>query len=348
MADDLHIISARTTILQALQRLNLLSGGVMTLAVVDDGGKMTGTVTDGDIRRGLLRGASLEQPVEAVMHRQFSSVASSDDVESIRRARLKGIKLLPVLRPDGSIDRLIDLTHTPTVLPLSAILMAGGRGERLRPMTLTTPKPLLPIGGRPIIDYNIANIARAGITDVAVTVNYLAEQLEDYFATPRHGVKVRCVREDKPLGTIGAASLISRNPHGDTLIMNSDLLTNVSLEEMYLRHRGEQAEVTIAAIPYTVSVPYAILETDGACGVSGLKEKPNYSYFANAGIYIFSNRLLDALPKDRRVDAPDLIEQAIGEGRRVVYYPIRGTWIDIGSPADFRHAEELMAHAARW
>ena len=195
----------------------------------------------------------------------------------------------------------------------------------------------------PIIDYNVRNLSRAGITDVTVTTRYLASQIIDHFSKPVFGIDVKCVVEENPLGTIGAASLISRNDEGDTLVMNSDLLTTLSLEEMFLLHKTEKADVTIAAIPYSVSVPYAILATDGR-EVRSLEEKPTYSYYANAGIYIFSNRLLNSILPGTPTDAPELIEKAISEGGKVVFFPIDGTWIDIGSPADFRHAEELMRH----
>lgn len=221
--------------------------------------------------------------------------------------------------------------------------MAGGKGERLRPLTLTTPKPLLEIGGKAIIDYNIEALASVGIDDITVTTRYLAEQIHQHFATPVAGVKVKCVEETMPLGTIGAAALVSRTEEGNTLVMNSDLLTTISFEEMYMRHIEEVADVTIAAIPYVVSVPYAILTTDGA-NVNGIEEKPSYSYYANAGIYIFSNKLLDTVPSDSRTDATDLIEQAIDKGLKVVYYPINGTWIDVGSPNDFKQAQDLMRH----
>lgn len=319
----------------------------MTLVVTDDDGVMLGTVTDGDIRRGMLNGITLDDNILPVVHTRFHALKADasprERVETMRNARRMGIRLLPVLTSRGTIDRLIDLTRTHSLLPLSAILMAGGKGERLRPLTLEKPKPLLEIGGRPIIDYNIANLARCGITDVWVTVKYLASQIKEYFAVPRHGITVRCVEEEKPLGTIGAATLVPRDDSGDTLVMNSDLLTTVNLEEMYLLHTSSQADVTIAAIPYTVSVPYAILSTDGQ-RVKALEEKPTYSHFANAGIYIFSNRVLNALVPGERTDATDLIEAAIGEGMKVIYYPVSDTWIDIGSPADFRHAEELMKH----
>lgn len=342
-----HLINSRCKVLQALRQLNELSGGVMTLIVVDDNDVMLGTLTDGDVRRGMLNGVTADDYVTAVLHESFMCMHTTDTplerVKTMRKAREKGIKLLPEIAPEGTIAWLYDLTDTYTLLPLSAILMAGGKGERLRPLTLTTPKPLLEIGGRAIIDYNIENLAHCGITDVWVTVKYLADQVRDYFSQPRHGIIAQCVEEEMPMGTIGAAALIPRSKEGDTLVMNSDLLTTINLEEMYLHHVESHADVTIAAIPYTVSVPYAILSTDGA-QVKALEEKPTYSHFANAGIYIFSNRVLNALSPDERTDATELIEAAINEGLTVTYYPINGTWIDIGTHADFRHAEELMKH----
>lgn len=340
---DNHIIDIHATILQALEQLNALTDGVMTLIVTDREGHVSGTVTDGDIRRALLGGATLQTPVEEAAHKDFSSVGPDTPVNRIKQARLKGIRLLPVIDSAGKLVDTLDLTKVETILPLSAILMAGGKGERLRPLTLTTPKPLLEIDGMPIIDYNVRNLSRAGITDVTVTTRYLASQIIDHFSKPVFGIDVKCVVEENPLGTIGAASLISRNDEGDTLVMNSDLLTTLSLEEMFLLHKTEKADVTIAAIPYSVSVPYAILATDGR-EVRSLEEKPTYSYYANAGIYIFSNRLLNSILPGTPTDAPELIEKAISEGGKVVFFPIDGTWIDIGSPADFRHAEELMRH----
>ena len=339
-----HIINQDATLLEAIGMLNKLSGKVLTLFVVNDNGQMTGTLTDGDIRRAFLAGCSLDSRVAEAMHTNFKALTGNEiDVALLRDYRNRGFRLIPRLDAHGHIIDMVDITVTPTKLPLSAILMAGGKGERLRPLTLTVPKPLLKIGGKAIIDYNIEALAKCGVEDISVTVNYLAEKLEEHFAKPVAGVRVKCVREDQPLGTIGSAGLVDLPSAGNTLIMNSDLLTTISLEDMYLRHMEEGADITIAAIPYNVSVPYAILTTDNL-DVRGLEEKPSYSYYANAGIYIINNRLLQRLPTDRRTDATDLIEQAIDEGRKVVYYPISGMWIDIGSPADFKHASELMAH----
>lgn len=340
-----HIISASATLVEALRRLNTLPGGAMTLFVTDDESeRVAGTLTDGDIRRAIIRGMSLDGCAGDAACRSFRFLPEgTPDVDALRRFRTEGITLIPVLDKAGRAVRIIDLSRTHTELPLRAILMAGGMGERLRPMTLTTPKPLLEIEGKAIIDYNIEALAACGISDISVCTRYLADQIDRHFATPVAGVTVKCVREEIPLGTIGAATLTGTPDEGETLVMNSDLLTTISFEEMYLRHKDSGADITIGVIPYQVSVPYAILSLDGE-NVTGIEEKPSYSYYANAGIYIFSNKILRMLRPGERTDATDLIAEAIEAGHKTTYYPIKGTWIDVGSPADFRQASELMRH----
>lgn len=343
--DTRHIISVQSTVLEAIRRLNELSGGAMTLFVMDSDGRITGTLTDGDVRRALLAGVSLDASVSRAAHQGFKWLsADAPNPETLRSYRRDGLRLVPMLDSDGRLVRIIDTSVTTSILPLSAILMAGGKGERLRPLTLDCPKPLLPVGSRPIIDYNIQALKRAGITDINVTVNYLADCLSSYFAgTDADGVSVRCIAEPFAMGTIGSASLVPLPDQGDCVVMNADLLTTLSLEDMYLHHRATGADITVAAIPYNVAVPYAILTTEGSRVVS-LEEKPSYSYYANAGVYIFPNRMLKSLSQTQRKDATDLIEEAIASGRTVSYWPINGLWLDIGSPADYRHACELMEH----
>ncbi len=320
MQIDRHIITDDAPLITAISRLNDLSGAVMTLIVTDRDGRMAGTLTDGDVRRALLQGVTLDAPVADAMFRNFRFLREGEvNPDTLRKLRRHRLSLIPVLDSDGKLCRLIDTRVTKTVLPVSAILMAGGKGERLRPLTLTTPKPLLEIGGKAIIDYNIEALASVGIENVNVTVNYLAEQLEEHFSQPVAGINVKCVRENRPLGTIGAASLVDIPAEGETIVMNSDLLTTISFEDLYLHHRNEKADITIAAVPYNISVPYAILD-------------------------IFSNDLLRSLSSNERTDATDLIERALTEGRTVSYFPINGTWIDVGTPVDFAHARELMRH----
>lgn len=343
-----NIISCGDTLLKALDMLNRLSGSAMTLFVVDSDGRLAGTLTDGDIRRALLRGLSLDSPAIDAACRTFKALrpggkGEREDVETLRRCREAGITPVPRLDADGRITDIIDLNVLRTVLPLRAVLMAGGKGERLRPLTLDRPKPLLEIEGKAIIDYNIEALAAVGIKDVYVTTRYLADQLEAHFARPVAGINVKCVEETAPLGTIGSVTLVDLPREGATIVMNSDLLTTISFEELYLKHTSSGADITIAVVPYQVAVPFAILTLDGE-RVTGLAEKPSYSYYANAGIYIFNNDVLHTLESGRRTDATDLIEATIARGGHVAYYPIKGTWIDVGSPTDFRQAAELMRH----
>lgn len=316
----------------------------MTLFATDDAGRLCGSLTDGDVRRALLAGQALDSTVGQAMQTDFTAIRQQAvDAALIRRARLRGLKLLPVIDSDYRPVGVIDLQQSTNLLPVSAVLMAGGKGERLRPLTLTTPKPLLEIEGKAIIDYNIEALAKVGISDITVTTRYLADAIDRHFSQPIAGVQVRTVRETNPLGTIGAVSLCHLPDRGTTLVMNSDLLTTISFEDMYLHHVDSEAAVTIAAIPYQVSVPFAILDIDGD-RVQSLSEKPSYSYFANAGIYLFDNKVFGLLQPGVPTDAPDLIAEVIARGMKVTYFPISGSWIDVGTPADFRQAAELMRH----
>ena len=339
-----HIISEDALLIEAVDKLNRLPGNEMTLFVEDSCHRIVGTLTDGDIRRALLSGLGTGDNVSEATHRAFKWLRWGDiDLDELRNCRQIGINIIPVLDEKHSLREIINLNTTNTRLPLSAILMAGGKGERLRPMTLDTPKPLLEIDGKAIIDYNIEALAACGITDVTVCTRYLSEKIFKHFSRPVAGINVKCVREDSPLGTLGSASLISHPAGKSTIVMNSDLLTSLSFEDLYIRHVSENADITVAVIPYQISVPYAILSTDGS-RVTGIEEKPAYSYYANAGIYLISNAMLDTLAPGRHIDATDFIQNAVDDGRKVVFFPVNGTWIDVGSPVDFRHATDIMRH----
>lgn len=340
-----HSIATESTLREALVKLNALSGRSMTLMAIDSDGHLAGTLTDGDIRRALIAGASLDSPVAGAMMRNFSAISDvSNGFISLRQFKSKGIRLLPVTDADGRPVRLIDLEAQSAILPLSALIMAGGRGERLRPLTENTPKPLIEVGGKAIIDYNVEALLRMGITDITVSTRYLSEQIIRHFSEPvAEGVTVKCVVEEKPLGTIGALGLVKTFPYDNILVTNSDLLTTISYEDMLMRHTSQQADITIATINYTQSVPYAILTTEGAA-VTGLEEKPTFSYYANAGIYIISRRAAGLIAPGERIDATDLISRAICRGLRVTFFPVNGTWLDVGSHADLAHARELMKH----
>lgn len=344
MDNSLYIISQDASALEALKMLNALSGKAMTLFAIDSGDRLVGTLTDGDIRRSLIAGAELSTPVSCIMHRDFVAFRSDvPQIAEIRAIRDRHITLVPHLNADGSLRRIYDFSVYHSILPIDAVLMAGGKGERLRPLTLETPKPLLKVGDKCIIDYNIESLARNGVSNISVTVNYLAEKIQAHFAEPVAGVQVKCVKEPCRLGTIGSLALVEDLQNDTVLLMNSDLLTNVNFEEMYLSHIDADADLTVAVIPYIVSVPYAIFRHEGN-DVKGLEEKPTYNYYANAGIYMIRRRWLDIIPRGEYYDATDFLDALIERGCRVRQYPINGTWIDIGSPDDFRAAQELMSH----
>lgn len=331
-------------VVNALKRLNSVHSQAMTLFAVDADGRMTGTLTDGDIRRGLIAGRGLDSPVREVMHHDFAFLTHPVDAGRIKELRSRSITLIPILDSSHHIINIVDLTKNRSALPLDAVLMAGGKGERLRPLTLTTPKPLLDIGGRAIIDRNIDALVSYGVRRISVTVNYLAEQLIEHYSKPvADGVKVECVSEERFYGTIGALRMVKEFENDTILVMNSDILTNIDYEDFYLHFRNNGAMLSAAAIPYTISVPYGIFELDGHC-ITGVAEKPVYNLYANAGIYLMRREALRYIPQNEVFNATDLIEALVADGQSVIRYPLSGLWIDIGTPEEYRKACELARH----
>lgn len=340
-----HFISKDKTLIEALTTINSLVPDPLVLFVLDENERMVGTLTDGDSRRALINGASVNDSIEDIMHQNFNYMKFDDidDVKEIKRQKELKMKLVPVLDKDMRIVEIINLEKYSTRLPIDAVLMAGGKGERLRPLTEKTPKPLLPVGGKAIIDHNIDRLISYGVKNISVTVNYLKEQLEEHFQEPRGEVKVDTVREPKFLGTIGSIRFV-KEFHNDTiLVMNSDLFTNINYEDFYLHFKEHDAEMSVAAVPYTVSVPYGIFDLDGR-DIQGLIEKPTYNYYANAGIYLIKRLALDEIPVDTFFNATDLIEKLIAENKKVIRFPLNGTWIDIGNPQEYQKANELVSH----
>lgn len=340
-----YIIKKEASIIDALKQLNDQSGSLKTLVVVDEKYKVVGTITDGDIRRSLIEGLNTSACILKAVNFNFFylSELESHPVTVIRQFKEKGIKLLPVVSKTMMLVDIINLVKTKTKLPLDAVLMAGGKGVRLRPLTETTPKPLLPVGGKPIIDYNIDSLMDNGVTHISVTVNYLHEQLEKHFAKPKNGVKIDCIKEPHFLGTMGATQFIPKFYNDIILVMNSDLFTNIDYEDFYLHFKEHDVDMSVAAIPYSVSVPYGIFELEGR-KIKGIKEKPVYNYFANAGIYLIKRELLEMMPKNTFYNATDLMNDAVAAGRTVIRYPITGYWLDIGSHAEYQKANELVKH----
>lgn len=340
-----HLVSQNITLLEALERINSLAPEPLVLFVLDDDKRMVGTLTDGDARRSLIVGASVNDKVEKIMHRNFNYMKAEeiDDVKEIKRQKELKMTLVPVLDKEKHIVDVINLERFKTRLPIDAVLMAGGKGERLRPLTDKTPKPLLPVGDKAIIDHNIDRLISYGVQHISVTVNYLKEQIEEHFAQPHNGIQVQTVREPKFLGTIGSIKFVREFYNDTVLVMNSDLFTNINYEDFYLHFEEHDAEMSVAAVPYTVSVPYGIFNLKGR-DIQGLIEKPTYNYYANAGIYLIKKSALKEIPEDTFFNATDLIEKLIAERKKVIRFPLNGTWIDIGNPQEYQKANELVNH----
>ncbi len=339
------IIKDSATIRDALVALDGNTHDWQTLFVVDNKERMVGTLTDGDIRRGLIKGADLDDIVSSVMHRDFKYVREGQiDPQLLKEFRLKQIYFIPVLDEANHIVKVCNLVKYHTFLPIDAILMAGGKGERLRPLTEKTPKPLLIVGDKAIIDHNVDRLISYGVKHISVTVNYLKEQIEDHYKEPRNEVQINCVREPMFLGTMGAVRLVEQFHNDTVLVMNSDLFTDIDYEDFYLHFKEHNADMSVAAVPYSISIPYGILDIKDNRIISGIQEKPTYDYYANAGIYLIKRSAFELVPQGVCFNATDFIKALVDAGRKIVRFPMNGTWIDIGNPQDYKRANEFVKH----
>lgn len=345
MVDIKYIISQDKTLIDALKQINALVTGPLVLFAVDSEDRMVGTITDGDVRRAFINGAQLTDAISSVMNSNFNFVSEGegDIVRSLHHQRNLKMKLVPILDSQKHILDIVNLEKYVTRLPIDAVLMAGGKGERLRPLTENTPKPLLKVGDKCIIDHNIDRLIYYGVKHISVTVNYLKEQLEEHFSEPRGDVQVQTVREPKFLGTIGSIRFVPKFFNDTVLVMNSDLFTNINYEDFYLHFKEHDADMSVAAVPYDVDIPLGILNLEGR-NITGLSEKPHFGYYANAGIYLIKKSALDLIPEDKMFHSTDLVEALITAGRKVIRFPLNGTWIDIGTPQEYKRANDLVKH----
>ncbi len=342
---DERVIDRNESVRSALKRLNFISDTYVKdplgLFVADEDGRCIGTLTDGDIRRNLLTGKDIDDPVVNFMNSNFRYLRHKDfDPDYVRELYEANYKLIPVLDDDNRLVKVIDFTKKKSVLPVDAVLMAGGEGQRLRPLTETIPKPLLKVGNKPIIEHNIDRLNKYGIENIHISVRYLGEQIINYFGDgSQKDIKIDYVTEDEPLGTMGAIKLFERFEHDYILLMNSDLLTTVEYDKFFHEFIKSGADMAVGSVPYEVKVPFAVLHMNGEKIVS-CKEKPEYTYYSNAGIYLLKTELLDGLKRGVRLDTTDFIANLIDKGRNVIYYPILGYWMDIGQIEDFNKVQK--------
>ena len=339
------LIHKSKNLVEGLQRLNELRNlSRLILFVVDDNEKVVGSVTDGDIRRSIIAEQNLQKTLGEIANPDFKRLYQKDSYQSFEKFRKSDIKILPILNQEGKMVDLIDLEYTKAQLPLEAVIMAGGRGKRLSPLTDTVPKPMLRLGDKPIIEHNIDRLISFGIKKIYISVKYLGEQIVNYLGDgSQKGIRIEYVWEDEPLGTAGALALMNNLSTEHILLMNSDLFTNVNFESLYLKLINERADMAVASTEYKVDIPYAVFETQEG-RVTNFKEKPSFIYHSNAGIYILKRSLIATIEKGKYCDITDVMEQLVAEGGKLVYDPIIGYWIDIGKTVDYEHAQEFIKH----
>lgn len=340
-----HIINKAETVREALIKLDKL-GSDAILFVVDDLNKLLGSLTDGDLRRGFIKGLGFDNTLSDFIQKDPKFIRVNEyNLNQLEEFKIMNFKVIPILNSKHEIIDVLNFRTRSTLIPADAVLMAGGEGKRLRPLTENTPKPLLKVGDKPIIEYNIDRLKTVGVKNIHLSVNYLAEQLIEYFRDGSDkALNIKYVREDKPLGTIGSILLVDHFEHEDIIVMNSDLLTNIDYSDFFKFYKDSNAEMAVAATSYHVDVPYAVLEVDNVNTVKSLKEKPRYTYYSNAGIYIIKKDILKMIPENQFFDITDLMDRILEMNLKLITYPINGYWLDIGKHEDFKKAQEDIKH----
>lgn len=335
-----HLIFTGSTIKDALIQLTNL-GIDAILFVVEENDKLIGSITDGDVRRGLVKGVSLNQSINNIIRFSPRFIKKGErDIQKLIEFREGNFGIIPIVDNTNKIVNVINFRLIRSYLPVDAVLMAGGRGNRLIPLTDKTPKPLLKVGNKPVIEHNLDRLILFGIDDIWISVNYLGDQIQNYLGGGEDkNINISYVWEDNPLGTIGSVSKIQNFQHDYTLISNSDVLTNLDYEHFFLEFLKQDADMGVVTIPYQVSIPYAVLETNNG-NIINFKEKPTYTYYSNGGIYLVKRSVLNRIPKDKFFNATDLLEVLILEGKKVFSYPLLGYWLDIGCHEDFEKAQK--------
>ncbi len=335
-------VAADTSLITAMQLINAVTQ-LRVVFVVDDARRLVGAVTDGDIRRGLLRGLRLESPVREVMNTHPISVSETETDIEAKLALMRGrdVFQLPVVNDKGQIiavETVQSLLHQQK-RPEEVVLMAGGLGSRLKERTEHTPKPLLSIGGKPILETILENFVEYGFSNFTISLGYRAQQIRDYFGDgSRWGVRIRYVEEESPLGTAGALKLLNPRPEHTFFVMNGDVLTKVNFRQMLRYHHEQKAKATMCVRGFANQIPYGVVRTEGA-EITGFEEKPVQNVMVNAGVYVLEPDVLDAMPEGR-VDMPSLFDALRKNRQRSVAFPIHEYWADVGSPGDFDAADQ--------
>lgn len=342
-------LDIRALLVEAVRAIEVSRRRIAVVASAD--GRLVGTLTDGDVRRCLLSGGSLETPVSEAMNRNpLCAPSGSSDGYLLDIMRRGNIMAVPLVDDNG---RFVNLVHLTDLLPAEeprgvtnfafAVIMAGGEGMRLRPITENIPKPMVDIGGVPLLEHQIQRLAKAGLKRVYLSVNYLSHIIEEYFGDgSSFGLEIRYLREREKLGTGGALSLLPERPDSPIVVMNGDILTTSDFGSLNAFHHTHSAEVTVAAVDYRINIPFGVIHNEGPY-VIGLAEKPSQCFLCNAGIYVVSPTALELVPHGRPFNMTDLIDACLVEKRPVAIFPVHEYWSDIGTHADLDKARSLFS-----
>ncbi len=334
-----NLIGPETPLLQTIERMDSVRRKL--LLVIDPDGRLLGTVSDGDIRRGLMRRLTMDAAVREVMNAAPVALRTeSSDAENIQRLSERGVGIAPVLdHHDRVVGLYPDAVGASSARDNLVVIMAGGRGVRLAPLTQTCPKPMLKVAGRPLLETIIERLHAQGFSRFRLAVNYLAEVITDHFGDgSAMGVEIEYLREDHPRGTAGALSLIRDDITEPILVMNGDVLTRLAFGELIDFHLEHAARATLCVREHQFQAPHGVAELDGV-RLTSLREKPTFRWQANAGIYCLDGSLLSLIPAEGPYDMPELLSGLAAAGERVCGYPMHEYWLDIGQPPDFAVAQ---------
>jgi dTDP-glucose pyrophosphorylase len=334
-------LNINSTIKEALE---IIDKAAMQIAlVIDDSDKLLGTLTDGDIRRGLLRGLDLNSSIKTIVYKTPTVANISDTKEEILKLALsKKLHQVPIIDNDGKIVGIQEIEELikPKNKTNKVILMVGGLGTRLRPLTENTPKPMLKVGNKPILQTIVEKFAEYGYTNIVMCVNYKSHIIQDYFGNgSKFGVTIEYILEEQRMGTAGALSLLKEKPCEPFFVMNGDLLTNVNFEHLHNYHLSNNSLGTMCVREYDIQVPYGVVNIKGS-KILSIEEKPTQSFFVSAGIYMLSPDVLEYIPKNEFYDMPTLFEKLISENKNTISFPLREYWLDIGRIEEYKRAND--------
>ena len=343
-----YCVAPETAVREVIAQIQRNSDGLAL--VVDSGRRLLATVTDGDIRRAILAGVDLEGSVGKLPQGRppkgyGGPVAAPQGTSAVHLLQLMGehaIRHVPLLDAENRVVAVASLRRSVNGrnLPLRAVIMAGGFGARLRPLTDSLPKPMLPVGGRPLLQRTVEQLRDTGIRNIHITTHYKADKITTHFGDGGfYDTMVQYSHEDEPLGTAGALKRMEVFEDEPLLVINGDVLTTVDFRAMLDYHREHRAQLTMGVRHYAIKVPYGVIECEGP-EVRRLREKPEVGFFVNAGIYLVEPTVCHDVPEDRRFDMTDLIDLLIARGERVVSFPIHEYWLDIGQVEDYERAQE--------